>query len=159
MKMLIKGILFLVLVVTLIVGCNKEDNSNPKVSSSSQIKTKDKKTTFEKSGVMTYEINSEFLVDEILTLTDETFNEDYLNENPNTIVTIEPSIVPNKLTVTITPDGNGEPIPPSTDKIVCSGSGYSFASCVSNWFDVNPDGCLGITQNNGTYYADDEGCA
>ena len=42
-------------------------------------------------------------------------------------------------------------------ELVCSGNGYSFASCVGDWFETNPDKCLLITYNShsDTYYADD----
>ncbi len=161
MKKLIKGALFLALVGTIMVGCEK-DESQPNQSSinNQSITTKTKNSVNKSAETMTYTINREDIEDEVLTITDETFNSTFLSENPNSWVTIVPSDVPNQMTVTIMPNGddNGNPVTPSPDKIVCSGSGYSFASCVSDWFDNNPDGCLAITQSNGTYSADDEGC-
>ena len=42
--------------------------------------------------------------------------------------------------------------------VVCQGSGYSFASCVGNWLEANPDLCLVITydSSSGDYSADDD---
>lgn len=40
-------------------------------------------------------------------------------------------------------------------KIVCKGSGYSFASCVKDWLKANEKKCLRIWVDGETYYASD----
>ncbi len=41
-------------------------------------------------------------------------------------------------------------------KIVCEGSGYSFASCAKAWLEENPKRCLTIWYEGETFYADDD---
>ncbi len=43
-----------------------------------------------------------------------------------------------------------------TKKIVCEGSGYSFATCSKDWLAANPERCLTIWQVGDTYYASDD---
>lgn len=53
---------------------------------------------------------------------------------------------------------NGQAIKTNPTNEICSGEGHLFASCVSDWLEANPDGCLVITQSDGTYAANNEEC-
>ena len=106
------------------------------------------------------ELYREDIESEITTITNETFNSTFLSEYPNAWLTIKPADSSNQVTFSIMPSGDddGNPIITDPNKVVCSGGGYSFVSCVSDWFDLNPDGCLVITQSGGSFSANDEGC-
>ncbi len=139
------------------VGLNSEQMT---LNSNSEVKANTNFTTDKSAEIMTYTINRENIEKEILTITDETFNSAFLSEYPNAWLTINPTDSSNQVTFNIMPNGDddGNPIITDPNTVVCSGGGYSFVSCVSDWFDLNPDGCLVITQSGGSFSANDEGC-
>lgn len=138
-------------------GMNQE-NTTP--DGNTEVKASTNFTTDTSAEIMTYTINREDIESEITTITNETFNSSFLSEYPNAWLTIKPTDSSNQVTFSIMPSGDddGNPIITDPNKVVCSGGGYSFVSCLSDWFDLNPDGCLVITQSGGSFSANDEGC-
>lgn len=147
----------------MITSCEKEEEKNTEkitLSSNSEVKSNTNFVTDKSAEIITYTINREEIENEILTITNEKFNSSFLSENPNALLTIKPADSSNQVTFNIMPNGDADGYPIITDPntVVCSGGGYSFVSCVSDWFDLNPDGCLVITQSGGSFSANDEGC-
>jgi len=108
-------------------------------------------STHQKSSeiLLSYEINRIDLDKELSALIDDKFNAGFIKEHPTAYVIISPSKDPQKLVVTIQSDGTINP----AKIVVCKGGGISFVKCCNNYLDEHPRGCLKITQNNGTYYA------
>jgi len=42
--------------------------------------------------------------------------------------------------------------------IVCEGSGYSFAKCVKDWLEDNPERCLKVSMSSGGNFEADDDC-
>ncbi|MBR9831437.1 hypothetical protein GYB57_04760 [bacterium] len=159
MKKLIKGALFFALVGTVIVGCEQEESIKP-ISNNDHAsqKVKVKNTQTDKSNDLQWEVTPEDLEDEVYNLTVD-FSDDPDYEEAT--ITITPIPQSSNYLFSLDIDGMaGNPnLPPTPEKIVCEGSGYSFAKCVGNWLDANPNGCLLICNDgNGGYTADDDNC-
>lgn len=150
----------LMLITLTLFSCEKESNKLNEESSNDGIVKREKNDSVENKSDsdFSYDINKIDLENELELLLDNTFNSNFLTDYPNASAKVKPSLAPNKYTITIQAGGSGSPVPPPTNRKVCEGSGFRFVKCVANWFEDHPNGCLVITQKNGTYYADDEGC-
>jgi len=131
------------------VSCNNSETNSDLANKTRTIQNDKNSTGSDNSKKIEYQIKKSDLLVELEALMDEELRSQY----PKAAATIRSAADPRFYDIVIDLDKDVLPT-----EVEWEGSGYSFASCVKDYFDTNPDGCLTITHSDGTYSAESGGC-